>query len=375
MTSGRDSSKLTKLAIMNLYFLKNFLASKVPSHKLPTRISGFTLPELLVTIIISSIIISFVTGIMVDILSANQEEKARNATQQDMKRALDYIKTDLKEASYVYTGEQIRQQRDQGDNTIGSLASHLDVNSDYTIVLAFWKPETIPYTSGGADVPRNCSSSKISSDTSTEECQTLQIERRTYTLVVYLQQADPGSPWTGKSVIRRYQLRKYSTKEEDTYTSDGQKYLKLKPKKGYLDPRKKADSFRYWPYDSQGNNLQDNKPKVNGNFSKVLVDFVGSPNPNSDSIAYNDVNNIPTCLENYTRTPADSKSFFACIKKPDIEGEFAQGNQDVFLYLRGNPDGRFGYNIRAGRLQSYTPLPFVESGVLVRGVVDKYLNN
>ena len=366
------------LAMINFYFLKNFLAYRAQSNqvKFGTK-KGFTLIELLVTVIIGGLVVSFATGIMVDILRVNQEERARTATQKDMKRTLDYIKRDLKEASFIYTGEQIRNQRGTGSNQVDPFREELDVNNNYTIALAFWKPETIPYTPGGADVPpaEDCDSDNISSETTTDECQALTTERRTYTLVVYLQQEiiDSDSTWSGKSVIRRYELRKYDN--GDTYNSG--KYLSLNVKDGYVDPRKEADGFDRWPYNRQGESLQDNKPKVDGNSSKVLVDFVGSPDPNSDSFDYNDVPtaNIPNCNEGYSRTPADSKSFFACVKKRDLEGEFAQGNQDIFLYLRGNPDGRFGYKIRAGRLESYTPLPILESGVLVRGVVDKFLNN
>jgi len=322
---------------------------------------GFTLTELLATIVIGGIIVSSITALLTDIVRTNQQEKARSATQRDMQSALDFIENDLKNANYVYTGDEIRNGRVNG---IGSVASKLDVNSDYEIVLAFWKPEQIPYTKEGPKVPDTCASDD-------EACQDLQIERRTYTLVLYLQQDNPGTPWTGKSVIRRYELRKY----ENT----GGTFLSLDVNSGYVDPIKEANGFAQWPYDDNQNNLQSSKPTVNGAKSKVLVDFVDDPN-NSN------LGNLPTCLDEsggsdtngngvidvYSRTPETSNSFFACVRESNIQGDFSQGNQDVILYLRGNPDGRAGYE---NNPNSFTPLPTLQSQVLIRGVVDKFFDN
>jgi len=347
--------------MINLSFLKNYFASQTPLQKPSAKSDGFTLTELLVTIIIGGIIVSSVTGLLVDIVRTNQQEKVRSATQQDMQRALDYIENDLKNATYVYTGDEIRNARVDG---IGSVASNLNVNSNYEIVLAFWKPEQIPYTKSGPKVPNTC-------DSDDQACQDLQIERRTYTLVLYLQEDDPATTWAGKSVIRRYELRKY----ENT----GGTFLSLDVNAGYVDPIKEANGFAQWPYDENQTDLQSSNPAVNGTKSPVLVDFVDDPN-NSN------LSNLPTCLDEsggsdtngngvidvYSRTPATSNSFFACVRESNIDGDFTQGNQDVILYLRGNPDGRSGYE---NDPNSYTPLPTLQSQVLLRGVVDKFFDN
>ncbi len=370
----------------NFQFLKNYLVHQWRSRKLPNQVKGFTLTELLVTIIIGGLIVSSITTLLVDVVRANQKEKVRTATQQDMERALEFIENDLKDATYIYTGDQIRNKRKGGE--IESLASHLDVtNQDYQIVLAFWKPERIPYSPEGPLIPLQCdngsgglNSSLNSSDTTLEECEDLQVERRTYTLVVYLQDSNPSETWSGQSLIRRYELRKYNS--NDTYSSNSQKYLKLTINDGYVDPVQKAEGFRSWPYDDDNINLQSSKPVINGTTGPVLVDFVDNPG--------NDTGNLPTCLDEsggtdtngngtldvYSRTPAvdQSKSFFACVRQSRLDGDVSEGNQDVVLYLRGNPDGRSGYNINYDS-DSFTPLPTLSSQVLVRGVVDKFFDN
>jgi len=368
--------------MINLPRLKNHIANQLHFPKVSNRANGFTLTELLVTIVIGGVIVSSITALLTDVVRANQQEKVRTATQQDMERALEFIESDLKNATYIYTGDEIRNQR--GD--LNSVASHLDVNQDYQIVLAFWKPETIPYSAAGGKVPLQCddgsgglNSSLNSNDTTLEECEDLQVERRTYTLVVYLQDTNPSNTWSGQSIIRRYELRKYDT--SDTYTSNSEKYLKLTLNSGYIDPVKQADGFRNWPYDGEDVDLQSSQPVINGNKSFALADFVDDPS--------NDTGNLPTCLDEsggtdtngngaidvYSRTPAanQSKSFFACVRESSLDGDVSEGNQDVILYLRGNPDGRSGYNIKTS--DSYTPLPTLSSQVLVRGVVDKYFDN
>lgn len=349
-------------------------------HRFPTLPvkhfqGGFTLTELLVTIIIGGIIVTSVTSLMVDILRSNKREEVFTQTQQDMQRALEFIENDLENAVYIYTGKQLRN--DRRDEQINSVASHLDTNDDYEIVLAFWKPEQIPYTLGGPTVPLNCENSdgnknsNLADETSIEECQTLQTERRTYTLVVYLQETDPSNTWSGQSVIRRYQLRKYDS--DSTYTEGERKYLTLALQKNsdgekiYVDPRKDADGFANWPYDNNNNDLLGEiTPTVNGNTSPVLVDFVDNAN--------NDPGNLPDCSEEgYSRTPAvdQSTSFFACVRQAEGEGDFSEGNQDVLVYLRGNPDGRSGFQLSDN---SYQKLPTLKTQIMLRGVVDKFIN-
>lgn len=358
--------------------------------RLTKQQSGFTLTELLVTIIIGGLIVTSVTAILNDVVRASKREEVLTATQQDMKRALDFMEADLKGAAYIYTGEEIRNAR----GNVDALSSYLDTNDDYEIVLAFWKPEPIPYTPAGGEVPEDCDDDSIV-DLTPQQCRTLQVERRTYTLVVYVQDTNPSDTWEGKSIIRRYQLRKF---ENETFTQNGRKFLNLKISEHgsnndeiYVDPVKEANGFPRWPEDLNNNNLLETSPVINEDTSAALVDFVDDPS--------SDPGGLPTCLDEdtnnngsldageddpsnggngngvldvYSRTPASdqSKSFFACVRQPGFQGDFSQGNQDIIIYLRGNPDGRSDFRVE----NDTTPLPTLQTQVMLRGVVDKFVN-
>lgn len=376
--------------MINQFSLKTLLLTR-QKKRAACDLSGFTLTELLVSIIIGGLIVTSVTAIVTDIVQASKEEELRTKTQQEIQRALSFIASDLESATYIYTGEEIY-------NTRGSLAALsdstiLDVNSNLRIVLAFWKPDLLPYTPGGANVPRDCTLSNISSDTTEEECQNLQTERRTYTLVVYTHDINPTNTWSGESVIRRYELRKFD--DDDTFSVSGEDYLTLNISEDslgdniYVDPVSEAASFSRWPFDINDTNLLENVPTIaRNNFSNpVLVDFVDDHT--------NNPGNLPTCLDEddndngildtgeddnnngvldvYSRTPAasESKSFFACVRQAGFQGDFSQGNQDVIIYLRGNPSERDGLELAS----SSTPLPTLQTQVMLRGVRDKFIND
>lgn len=297
---------------------------------------------------------------MVDIVTDSRREEVQTQTQQDMRRALEFIEEDIKNASYIYTGDQIQTKR--GDRK--AIKDHFDINENYNLVLAFWKPQTFPYSRNGGQIPSDCSDDRISDDTSQEDCEILQIEKRTDSLVVYLQDGNPNDKWEGKSLLRRFVLRKYA--DDETFTDNDQEYLTLALSDGYIDPTNKASGFRNWPYDNEVN-LQDNAIKIDKDDKEntsVLVDFVDDPS--------NNPGNLNDCSEEgYSRTPEESTSFFACVRTAEFQGDFSQGNQDVVIYLRGNPDGRSGYSMSSN---SPTPLPTLQTQVMLRGVVDKFID-
>ena len=295
---------------------------------------------------------------MVDMLRTNQRESAITQTQQDMRRALDYIAQDLREAVYVYTGEQLKEIKDNLP----------DFRDGTEPILAFWKVEEVPYEEDHI-LPRDCSNGSV--EASEEECDNLKIERRAYTLVVYLQStANPSNTWNGQSRIERYQLRKYNSSE--TYNDRGVT-LALERKQGYVDPRKES-GFEDWPNDLiTGDNQQNNfggRPTVERLNPLVLVDFVDAPDNDPTG------GNLPECEDEYERTPSDNPSetddnaysFFACVRVTEEENVF---NQDVILYLRGNAYSEE----RSGYLSSKSSLPVLQTQVINRGVIDKRVLN
>ena len=64
--------------------------------------AGFTLTELLATILIGGIVISTLLAVIVEFLQTDQQETARTQIQQEMKAALEYIEEDLRESVYIY---------------------------------------------------------------------------------------------------------------------------------------------------------------------------------------------------------------------------------------------------------------------------------
>ena len=386
--------------MINSHLLKTLLAHLNQSRSSNTR--GFTLTEVLVSLIIGGLIVASILGIMNDVIRDIKEEEVRIETQKDIEKALGFIEDELKSATYIYTGEEIRNQRNSKIG-LGPLTDYLDLNPDYTVVLAFWKPERIPYTASGGQIPLDCDNgsgglnpsidqSIVLDPSATDQeridrCEELQVERRTYTLVVYVQDTSPTNTWSGETVIRRYEMRKF----EDTATLE-----RTSGNKGvYIDPIKEADDFRRWPFDifdiDDGNNLQAGlaRPNITGQFNltPVLVDFVDDPQSNPG--------NLPTCLDEdtngnarldvgedlngngvldvYSRSPSvnDSTSFFACVRDSVRIGDIVEGNQDVIVYLRGNPKGRSGVQIDPN---SYKPLPMMQTRVVLRGVIDKFFN-
>ena len=76
---------------------------KILKKRLSRRIPrGFTLIEVLVSMVVAGFVISGLMFLVVDLLRTDQRELTLEQTQQDMKRALDYISDDLREAVFVY---------------------------------------------------------------------------------------------------------------------------------------------------------------------------------------------------------------------------------------------------------------------------------
>ncbi|MDY6937944.1 MAG: prepilin-type N-terminal cleavage/methylation domain-containing protein [Cyanobacteriota bacterium] len=317
------------------------------------RQGGFTLTELLVTIILGSLIVAGLMGLVVELLTTEARETARTETQREMQMALDYISTDLREAVYVYDGACLSgedQEDANGNKILGSqckgLFNHIDVPQNSTPVLAFWKldplPEAVGCGDGGvAGVP----------------C----LSGRSYTLVVYfLRENQQGEPWRGMSRILRYELPQF--------TSDGTEVA------GYISPE--TISFGEWP--------GDNDP--DGGFLATLVDFVDSrpldDNDLKESVGDNGQAASVQCPSGYTLTPSDDtleqngfpnlRNFYACVRVPQsllaegggqTEGSF---NQKVILFVRGNALGKPGIDDANEGF-----MPAIATQVLNRGIRGK----
>lgn len=342
----------------NLTLLAAFARRMVSDRQ---RARGFTLVELIAAVLMSSLVISALLALLNDLAVDERRERVRAETERDMKRTLDFMAAELRDAVFVYTGAQL------GDPAAaGSVANALNAaaDSDREPILVFWKAELIPYTEGGAGVPADCSALPAATDVTEADCQALQIEQQTYTLVAYFHDKSPtGSSVAGESVIRRYELRKYDVDETFVETS-GRTVLSLAREPNYVDPRKEG-SFERWPnradgtapVGSTGAAIAPLPPTGTTINTFVLTDFVDNGSAGGS----------PSCPGVHLPSPRPAvidshRSFYACVRQVAA----GRGNQDVIIYLRGNANGRDNYQ-ESGDL----PLPMVQTQVLLRGAIDK----
>ena len=293
------------------------------------RRKGFTLIELLVAIIVGSLIVGVLLYVVVELLQINRREEILTQTQQDMRRAIDYMSRDISEAIFVYASP---------DAVTDELT---DLPANTTPVLAFWRLDPVD-TSG-----LNCGD--LDGD-ELSECTTLLIRQSMYTLVVYLHADNSGNDiWSGPARIIRYELPKY--------TAGG--INALNQRTGYLDPSI-ANNFDDWT-----RNPDDN---TTDGVAVVLTDHVDAIGVEDDPQA------CPGA--NYVRSPEGSDSFFACVLAGDVANPDTslvlqtRTNQSVQLALRGNTETNAGQIGLAGTSEA-SRLPTLETEVLIRGVVQK----
>ncbi|AFZ42473.1 hypothetical protein PCC7418_0236 [Halothece sp. PCC 7418] len=316
----------------------------------PKRSQGMTLTELLVAVFAGGIIISTLLAQTVDFLKINQKDSAQANTQQEMRNALTYISRDLREAVYVYDGTEL-----------ATLEDYLpDFGSNRKPILAFWKIERVPYiddSDAKYQLPGDCENDTLTDNNSDGDldeertaCESLKIERTTYTLITYIQNTTAPTAndvWQGQSRLERFELRKYKADELN----------KLTRTTGYIDPRLES-TFDNWPNDPITlSSLQSNLPT---DTAETLADFVAAHNDSSITAS--------SCPTDYTRTPTDSnyKSFYACVRSSTADKAM---NQDAILYLTGNAYGQ------SGILDENAYVPQLETQVISRGVIDKNPTN
>ncbi|MEO0769938.1 MAG: prepilin-type N-terminal cleavage/methylation domain-containing protein [Cyanobacteria bacterium J06649_4] len=322
------------------------------------RLSGFTLLELLISIVVASLVVSGLLTLTNEILQIDRRESILDQVQRDMQRAVDYIGDDLKEAVYVYPNPE------RFTTLLASDLKFPDSSND-TPVLAFWRIDPIE-----KNLPTVCVKSSGDYDEDDADfgnCKVLRLRQSAYTLVIYVQRVNDGTNanWSGQSRLIRYELPNYSD------------VAKLIETPGYRDPASLTDGdarFEAWI------------PKAGetpvGN-SAVLVDFVESPtvtlnrSPLSDatqacsSFGTNADGTFEYQAVPSTATTSTNTSFFACVRKPDGT-DSQRTNQDVYVFLKGNAiDGAPGV---VNAFSDESALPVLETRVVVRGIIDKSLD-
>lgn len=320
-----------------------------------SSIKGFTLLELLIAVTISSIVVSGLLYLVVELLRIDSRETALEEVQRDTQRAMNYMVDELREAVYVYSTPGTITTPNTIANSVTGVGAALPSGS--VPILAFWKASPI---SAGNMPSGACSTTFSGSAAKISACEALKIRRASYDLVVYSQISGPARPWKGKSRIVRYVLKQY----EDART--------LQETIGYVNPgidRFTVDSFKDWV--KGAGTLPSNR-------SAVLVDYIDARLTTGTPIDCNALTGSPGYLSSPPNAVTGT-SFFACIRDTDTqsddrqrEGQFSRSNQDVYLFLRGDA------SVRSSSLSPASDAsrsPTLQTQVLIRGIINKSPTN
>lgn len=329
------------------------------------KTQGFTLLELLVVTVIASGIVAGLMFIVVQLMTTDQREASRSETQREMQMALDYISTDLREAVYVYTGNQLANVQ-AGGVSRGAFSNFLptSLSDNSTPILAFWKQQRFPRAIQDR-CARNVSTTGINCEVGSS-----------YALVIYsLSTANANNIWSANNArITRYVLSEFNN--AGNYNA------------GYVNPGS-FGNFASWPFGrARGNagivNLQtvaiyQNDTRIGRPTGSPvpLVDFVDTTTPLA--------NNTTLCPTEagvaYGPSPLTNPvGLFACVSVRPTAGTGAQQielsgfNQDVILSIKGTVRGRPGYapgTVVVNYRNNADTLPTLETRVLARGVLGR----
>jgi type II secretory pathway pseudopilin PulG len=373
--------------------------------------SGFTLLELLVGMILTFLIITPLLGFVVSLMNTDRQEQAKNASQQDIQAALDYMAQDLQQAVYIYDASALANNSDPSDPTQSGIKDQIppvaqapgcDNAQTCVPVLAFWKRKFLDKN----DVINNVKIGDIQDSSPGSD-------KFVYSLVVYYLIKDNSSNWSPVARIGRFEIR--DGIPDPTSNSKSPTYL-LPADDGFASFDLSA---------GQGNvqysmNLWQKSPAAYTQQVVTLVDYIddtpstalsslpqGVQNqftpPTNDSTSslgnlistkYGQLPGITACadrtggavpagfgtpaLPGSSRVPPDpipaalnTGSFYACVNPLD-----AQGQSVVQVFLRGNALPRLNTNpqtwaINAGNVTTQlSNRPIANVRIAVRGLLN-----
>lgn len=301
--------------------------------------AGFTLIEVLISVIVSGLIVSGLLFLVVEALQLDRREVVLNQVQGDIRRAVDYISTDIREAVYVYPPTS-------PDDIIGADTVLLGddgltgIPNNWQLILALWRLEPID-----GPLP-NCDTVASAQE---NECQVLLVRQAYYNLVAYfLVPNGDDTIWEGRSRIIRYTLPRYTRNNIATLTRTP----------GFNDPTAEGVSFESWTR-KDGENT--------AGISLVLSDNIGGFGPGNAG----DFCETETGSDQFIPSAVTAgSSFIACVTPPTATDGSTRRNQEVFLALRGDAQAGTGREF-LNPFSVDSSFPPIKSRVLVRGVLNK----
>jgi prepilin-type N-terminal cleavage/methylation domain-containing protein len=366
-----------------------------------SKAKGFTLLELLVSMLIAALITVLLLGLVVELTQVNQQDAARTQVQQDMQSAMDYIAQDLREAVFVYNGACMRGQTEfilKGEpptptavncsNLLSYLPTDLTAN-DRIPVLAFWRTDPIPQRI--RELCRDNALQLSEADNPMNQAKVPCVAGNSYSLVVYLiDRSNPNNLWQGKARLARYKLGKFIDNPIDQNSQST----------GYVNPAENSLgvelAFQSWPLNnditrSDRRNVSTEavrmgNPNTTENPIQVLVDFVddqggiildqntgdyvGRVTPSCNGFG-DDATDNANALSPIASSNPGNYSFYVCVRGGGLGKSTVIGqNQDVQLTLIGNVAGQSGFS-KSFAQNNKDRLSPLQTSVLVRGVTKK----
>ena len=275
------------------------------------RRKGFTLTELLVTIVIASIILASLLTFLNIMLNSERQEQAKATAELEIQEALDYIATDLEEAAYIYDADGINAIKSQ-------LPNHTAI--ERVPVLVFWKRTFLPKTQ---DI------TNISGTTTTVGCLVKLPPANTncdnrdyfiYSLIAYYLIKDDNPIWSSTARIGRWEIQDGI---KDPYNSNN--YL-TNPDPG----------FKQFDLSLAGSLTRKMNAWTKSNLAytastKILIDYLDHSTGASVPPLVSCTNTSSTAQQvpanGTANNPLEIYSFYACV---DSSKNLAR------VYLRGN---------------------------------------
>jgi len=369
------------------------------------KASGFTLLELLIGLALTFVIVTPIMTLAISFMNNDRQEQAKNASQQDIQAALDYIAQDLQQAVYVYDTAALSKAHDANDPANSGIKNQIPPSSgadscqdeaNCTPVLAFWKRKYLdradtvrdPVTGASVTFQETINGNPVKSDSFV------------YSLVVYylIKPTPTDTNWSKVNRIGRFEIN--GGVIDPSRDTDPPTY-KLNPDQGFAlfdlgaSPGKIRQSMNSWKKGT-GSYAQPVLTLVDYIDNTLISDFedagvipsIKPPendmadaegNPASDACGKQTgqtINADGELIRASSRVPPDNTentgSFYACVNPVN-----AQGQSVVQVFLRGNALARLSkdpttWQISAdNKQQQMINRPIASVRVAVRGLLNE----
>lgn len=308
---------------------KLFLKSRRQRYQVTEKIKGFTLIELVITMVMSSIILGALLTFINTLLNSERQEQAKATTEQEVQAALDYIAQDLQQAVYIYDADGLNNTYTNSTDTtpgiqdqIPPVATRADGCGSSTPtcvpVLVFWKREYKKSVMPVSGV-------------------TAKDDTFVYSLVAYyLTKGDSDNIWSNNARIRRFQIQGGVVDPTNPINPTNRT-------PNYLTGETPSDGFMPFNLKVPGSTLQEKmnrwqKATTSKNIGNA-VDYNAEARVLIDFVDKNITDITPNCPTGTQQVPSTLVGgFYACVNSAKtIAQVFVRGN----ALARLNPNNTY----------------------------------